>query len=173
MVTSAPNGSCCVCNGLSFLVMAVAVAFDQHTQRSHLFRLEIEKFHVIMFGGDGSIGSGLELVPCPLPPTPTHMYAMHTRTHTYTHTCTHTRTYTHMHTHARTHTHTLTHTCTDKHNAHTHMYTTQRQGHGKLTFAAGKGWYEGSWESDLRHGRGKQMYPNGDLYEGGWELNKV
>ena len=51
--------------------------------------------------------------------------------------------------------------------------TYERQGHGKLTFADGKGWYEGSWESDLRHGRGKQMYPHGDLYDGGWELNKV
>ena len=25
----------------------------------------------------------------------------------------------------------------------------------------------------MRHGRGKQMYPHGDLYDGGWELNKV
>ena len=33
--------------------------------------------------------------------------------------------------------------------------------------------YEGSWERDLRHGKGQMMYKNGDTYEGLWEFDKV
>ena len=33
--------------------------------------------------------------------------------------------------------------------------------------------YEGSWDRDMKHGAGKELYPNGDLYDGTWELNKV
>jgi hypothetical protein len=36
-----------------------------------------------------------------------------------------------------------------------------------------EGEYDGSWENDLRHGFGKQKYPNRDYYEGGWEMNRV
>ena len=36
-----------------------------------------------------------------------------------------------------------------------------------------EGTYEGTWEDDLCHGAGKQSYRNGDIYEGGWERNKV
>ena len=48
----------------------------------------------------------------------------------------------------------------------------QRNGQGLLK-SKQEGEYDGSWENDLRHGFGKQKYPNGDYYEGGWELNKV
>ncbi len=43
---------------------------------------------------------------------------------------------------------------------------------GKLSSST-LGVYEGTWEKDMRHGRGKLTYPNGDVYEGDWELNKV
>ena len=33
--------------------------------------------------------------------------------------------------------------------------------------------YEGTWFNDLRHGKGRQEYPNRDVYEGSWELNVV
>ncbi len=36
-----------------------------------------------------------------------------------------------------------------------------------------EGDYEGSWEDDLRHGKGKQIYRNNDVYDGQWEYNKV
>lgn len=48
----------------------------------------------------------------------------------------------------------------------------QRNGQGILK-SRQEGDYDGSWENDLRHGFGKQKYPNGDYYEGGWELNRV
>ena len=33
--------------------------------------------------------------------------------------------------------------------------------------------YEGSWFNDLRHGKGRQEYPNKDIYDGSWEQNMV
>ena len=33
--------------------------------------------------------------------------------------------------------------------------------------------YEGAWFNDLRQGKGRQEYPNKDVYEGTWELNLV
>ena len=33
--------------------------------------------------------------------------------------------------------------------------------------------YDGTWFNDLRHGKGRQQYPNGDVYDGSWELNVV
>ena len=36
-----------------------------------------------------------------------------------------------------------------------------------------EGRYEGAWDKDLRHGKGKMRYKNGDTYEGFWEFDKV
>ncbi len=33
--------------------------------------------------------------------------------------------------------------------------------------------YEGSWDRDLKHGKGFMKYKNGDTYDGFWEFNKV
>ena len=33
--------------------------------------------------------------------------------------------------------------------------------------------YEGSWDRDMKHGAGKELYSNGDMYEGTFELNRV
>ncbi len=32
--------------------------------------------------------------------------------------------------------------------------------------------YEGNWEDDKRHGKGKRIYGNGDIYDGNWEKSK-
>ena len=32
--------------------------------------------------------------------------------------------------------------------------------------------YEGEYQSDLKHGRGKYTYPNGDVYDGEWNEGK-
>lgn len=48
----------------------------------------------------------------------------------------------------------------------------QRNGQGRFK-SKQEGEYDGCWENDLRHGFGKLKYPNGDYYEGGWELNRV
>ena len=48
----------------------------------------------------------------------------------------------------------------------------QRHGQGKLT-SKREGDYEGAWFNDLRQGKGRQEYPNKDVYEGTWELNLV
>lgn len=33
--------------------------------------------------------------------------------------------------------------------------------------------YEGNYKDGLKHGVGKMVYPNGDVYEGEWYENKV
>ena len=32
--------------------------------------------------------------------------------------------------------------------------------------------YEGEYQNDLKHGRGKYTYPNGDIYDGEWSEGK-
>ena len=32
--------------------------------------------------------------------------------------------------------------------------------------------YEGEYQNDLKHGRGKYTYPNGDVYDGEWSEGK-
>jgi len=46
----------------------------------------------------------------------------------------------------------------------------QRQGLGKRSSQSGE--YEGQWESDTQHGRGKQKWTDGRVYEGEFELGK-
>ena len=36
-----------------------------------------------------------------------------------------------------------------------------------------EGHYDGSWDHDLKHGKGLMKYKNGDKYEGFWENNRV
>ena len=48
----------------------------------------------------------------------------------------------------------------------------QRQGSGKFICRL-EGNYEGSWDRDLKHGKGIMKYRNGDKYDGFWEFNKV
>ncbi len=36
-----------------------------------------------------------------------------------------------------------------------------------------EGHYEGSWDRDLKHGKGTMKYKNEDKYDGFWEYNKV
>ena len=57
--------------------------------------------------------------------------------------------------------------------AHHPKYSpTQRSGHGTLKTALNCV-YEGSWDKDMKHGAGKELYANGDMYEGTFELNRV
>ena len=49
---------------------------------------------------------------------------------------------------------------------------TQRSGNGTLKTAQNC-IYEGSWDRDMKHGAGKELYSNGDMYEGTFELNRV
>ena len=48
----------------------------------------------------------------------------------------------------------------------------QRQGTGKFVSRL-EGHYDGSWDRDLKHGRGMMKYKNGNTYEGFWEYNQV
>ena len=36
-----------------------------------------------------------------------------------------------------------------------------------------EGHYDGSWDRDLKHGKGMMKYKNGDKYDGFWENNRV
>ena len=31
--------------------------------------------------------------------------------------------------------------------------------------------YEGEWNESRRHGKGKQIWPSGNIYDGEWKLN--
>jgi hypothetical protein len=46
----------------------------------------------------------------------------------------------------------------------------QKHGTGKATYAGlqgqGQESYDGEWENDLMHGRGKYIFANGSVYEG-------
>ncbi len=42
------------------------------------------------------------------------------------------------------------------------------------TFQAPDGtYYQGGWAWDLKHGLGKKVYSNGDIYEGLWKKGKA
>eukprot|EP00929_Paragymnodinium_shiwhaense_P118893 TRINITY_DN90795_c0_g1_i1.p1 TRINITY_DN90795_c0_g1~~TRINITY_DN90795_c0_g1_i1.p1 ORF type:complete len:1298 (+),score=324.29 TRINITY_DN90795_c0_g1_i1:109-4002(+) len=45
----------------------------------------------------------------------------------------------------------------------------KRWGHGRISYShGGDVYYEGAWEDDMKHGQGKQVWPNGNCYEGEW-----
>lgn len=47
-----------------------------------------------------------------------------------------------------------------------------RHGRGKQYFADGA-IYEGYWKNDMASGRGRLIHSNGDVYEGSWHKNKA
>ena len=61
-------------------------------------------------------------------------------------------------------------------NVHGHHYTGQFKndmwhGKGKVIYAkqagtSSSGSYDGEWQENKRHGIGKELYPNGDVYQG-------
>lgn len=53
------------------------------------------------------------------------------------------------------------------------FFLLQRWGTTGVLVSKSEGQYEGDWYMDLKHGKGQQMYNNGDTYNGFWEFDKV